>query len=224
MSVPVTVVVPVYNGERFVAEAIESVLGQRTPPTQVVIVDDGSTDGTRGVLAGFAGQVTVVSQENRGQSAARNAGILAATEPFVGFCDADDCWVPDKLERQLEALADQTFDAAFGHVREFTSAAADEAAASVRAPMRYVPGWLPSVMLVTRTGFDRVGAFDEGLRSGEFIEWLDRARAASLRTCMLDEVLVLRRIHGRNSSTAAGYSTDLAHAIKVSLDRRRGRA
>ncbi len=95
---PISVVIPAYNASAYLAEALESVRGQTAQPTEVIVVDDGSTDATAAIAR--AGGATVLSQPNMGISAARNAGIRAATQPWVAFLDADDLWEADKLRAQ----------------------------------------------------------------------------------------------------------------------------
>ena len=102
----VSVVVPAYNCDQFVAEAIESALSQTVPPHEVIVVDDGSTDGTAAVLRRFGNRIRVISQANRGLAGARNAGVAVATGTWLAFLDADDTWLPTKLARQLEVGAD----------------------------------------------------------------------------------------------------------------------
>lgn len=101
-TVDVSVVIPTFNHGRYLRRAIESVLGQTRMPADIIVIDDGSTDDTRGVVAQFK-DVRYVYQANRGLSAARNAGIREARSQWVAFLDADDWWLPDKLALQLEA-------------------------------------------------------------------------------------------------------------------------
>jgi glycosyltransferase involved in cell wall biosynthesis len=96
---------PVYNQRRFVAEALDSVLAQTRPPREVVVIDDGSTDGTSEILQGYGGRIRCVRQPNRGVAAARNRGAELVTSELLAFIDADDVWLPAKLERQLERCA-----------------------------------------------------------------------------------------------------------------------
>lgn len=102
----VTVVIPTFNRHYCVGRAIESVLAQTHPKWELIVVDDGSTDGTPERLASFGDAIKVIRQTNQGPSAARNAGIRAARGEFVAFLDSDDEWMPDKLERQLDLMRD----------------------------------------------------------------------------------------------------------------------
>src|SRR5262249_38672414 len=123
----VSVVVPVYNGERHVAEALESIRTQSHGAIEVLVVDDGSTDGTPSVVE-RAG-VAYVRQERSGPAAAVNRGIALARGSLIGFLDADDRWRPDKLTLQMRAFAaDSTLDAVFGHIEHFHSPELDEQA------------------------------------------------------------------------------------------------
>src|SRR5207249_5665470 len=103
----VSVIVPLYNLREFVGDAIESVLAQTLPAHQLelIVVDDGSTDGGAEVVRHFVPPVRYLRQENRGLSAARNTGIRAARAPFLAFLDADDRLLPDKLAAQLEVFS-----------------------------------------------------------------------------------------------------------------------
>jgi glycosyltransferase involved in cell wall biosynthesis len=98
-------VIPAYNAEAWLGQAIESALAQEEVALEVVVVDDGSTDGTAEVLATFGDRIRLVRQANRGLPAARNAGIAAARGDLVAFLDADDTWEPSKSRRQLAYLA-----------------------------------------------------------------------------------------------------------------------
>ena len=95
----ISCIVPVYNGERYLAETLQSILGQRVGPLEVIVVDDGSTDGTAGVARRFGSAIRVLHQTNAGPAAARNLGLSEARGDFVAFLDADDLWKPDKLAR-----------------------------------------------------------------------------------------------------------------------------
>ena len=100
----VAVVIPAYNAEEYVGRAIESVLEQSRPAEEVMVVDDGSTDGTAAVVDGYAPKVRLIKQSNAGASGARNTGIKAAQSEWIGFLDADDEWLPEKLKVQMAHL------------------------------------------------------------------------------------------------------------------------
>ncbi len=100
----VTVVVPTYNRANYLAATIESILAQTLPPSEILIIDDGSSDDTPDICRAFPAPVRTIMQENRGLSAARNRGIEAATSDWIAFCDSDDLWHRQKLEKQLATL------------------------------------------------------------------------------------------------------------------------
>lgn len=104
MNCPVSVVIPAYNAERFIADALASVQAQSCQPLEIIVVDDGSTDRTAQLVRGFAG-VCYLRQDNAGPSRARNAGIRAARGEYIAFLDADDLWLEEKLERQMALAA-----------------------------------------------------------------------------------------------------------------------
>ena len=100
----VSIIIPAFNCAGFIGGAIQSVLNQTIGDYEIIVVDDGSTDDTSSVVAGFGDRVRCFRQENQGVAAARNRGIQAAAGQIIGFLDADDCWKPDKLERQVPVL------------------------------------------------------------------------------------------------------------------------
>lgn len=102
-GVAVSVVIPTYQRASLVGRAIDSVLGQDPAPTELIVVDDGSTDETPEVLAGYGDAISVIRQRNAGGAAARNAGVESAIEPWIGFLDSDDLWLPGHLQRLLDA-------------------------------------------------------------------------------------------------------------------------
>jgi glycosyltransferase involved in cell wall biosynthesis len=96
----ITAIIPVHNGERHLAEAIQSVLAQTLPPGEIIVVDDGSTDASAAIAQSFGAPVRVLAQPNLGPAAARNLGLAHATGDLLAFLDADDLWTPNKLARQ----------------------------------------------------------------------------------------------------------------------------
>ena len=175
----VTCVIPVFNGERYLAEALDSVLGQTYSPIEVVVVDDGSTDGTPRILAGFGDRITRLRQTNAGPSAARNLGIEHAAGAYLAFLDADDLWVAAKTETQLRRFERSPgLDVCTSLMQNFWTEdlAEEEARLKDTDTARPQPG--PSQTLIVRKdAFDRVGPFDPALHHRDTQDWITRARA-----------------------------------------------
>jgi len=191
-----SVIVPVFNGERFLAEALQSVLAQTLPPDEIIVVDDGSTDGSAALAAQFP-RVLVLQQPNRGAGAALNLGIRHARGDLLAFLDADDRWLPGKLAAQSAILAaDATVDMVFGHVRQFRQGEGEGQTVVISEPQ---VGIGRCAMLIRRAAFVRAGAFSEDPGLPEFIHWYLQAQAAGLRAVILPEVVFERRIHAHNS-------------------------
>ena len=213
----VSVVIPVHNGARFVAEAVNSVLRQTYAPIEVLVVDDGSTDATPDVVARFPG-VRCLAQANAGPAAARNRGIEASTGAFVTFCDSDDRFLPTKVAAQVAHLEahPELGCVLVGHETFYE-------AGVPRAPWEQDEGGTqPQSVLARRAVLDAVGGFDPTFRFAEGIEWLSRVRAAGVGIGVLDEVHVERRIHGENLSYGRdGMQSHLLLAMRRRIDDRR---
>src|SRR5262249_49148666 len=106
-AMPVSVVIPAYNCAPLVREAIASALAQTAPPFEILVIDDGSTDDSRALIAEFGSPVRYVWKPNGGVSSARNRGLAEARGDLIAFLDADDLWHPDKLRRQVEVLLER---------------------------------------------------------------------------------------------------------------------
>ncbi|WP_432454640.1 MULTISPECIES: glycosyltransferase family 2 protein [unclassified Agarivorans] len=103
-NLTVSVIIPAYNAQSFIEKAILSVLAQSAVASEIIVVNDGSSDATADILSGYLDRIIYIEQQNAGVSAARNAGISVATSDLIAFLDADDYWHPDKLAIQLEAM------------------------------------------------------------------------------------------------------------------------
>jgi glycosyltransferase involved in cell wall biosynthesis len=205
MTLTVSCVIPAYNAARFLERALTSVLDQSRPPDEIIVVDDGSTDGTAGLLAAFGPRLRVLRQENAGPAAARNRGIEVAAGELVCFQDADDEWHRDKLAKQL-ALLDARPDVGvcITHVRNVWAKHLEHERLALggHASANDPPGYVFQSSLIRREVFERVGMLDETLRRAEDTEWFARARDAGVTVEVLADVLVYRHLHGQNVSYA----------------------
>jgi glycosyltransferase involved in cell wall biosynthesis len=224
----ISVMIGVYNAERYLAEAIESVLAQNYRPLELIVVDDGSDDGSGDVARRYGDALIYARQENAGNGAARNHAVHLASGQLYAFLDADDRFVRDKLELQFAALeSDRTLDMVFGHVREFVSPELTETQrATVRPPAPEPLPWpAPNLMLIKRESFARIGPFSEDVRVGVTVDWYARATEAGLRSLMLPDVVLERRLHLTNNGLRERDSRQqYLHVLKAALDRRRARA
>lgn len=216
----VSVIIPAYNSGPFLRACLESVLQQTRPALEVIVVNDGSADDTAAVAASYGERIRFVDQPNGGVSRARNRGVDLARGDFFAFLDADDVWLPRKLELQLAEFARAPeLDILFGHMEEFDERPPDGTQPRFRPPE---PARFAGATLVRRAAFHRVGYFRPGLKIAEWLDWCLRAREAGLREHMMPDVLVRRRVHGGNTSfMEIGHRPNLVRSIKESLDRRR---
>jgi glycosyltransferase involved in cell wall biosynthesis len=217
----VSVVIPVFNGERFLREAVESVLAQKYSPVEIIIVDDGSTDGTATVARSLSETVRYLHQTNQGPAAARNRGIKQARGSLIAFADADDLWPADKFELQLPYLiTDSAIEIVMGRIQQVLLSAtkADEFAE---------PAFSVNLgsAVIRKSVFERVGLFDETMRYSEDVDWFMRARETGVAITTIDAVTLFYRQHEQNMTRGKSTSElNVLKALKKSLDRRRDRA
>jgi glycosyltransferase involved in cell wall biosynthesis len=211
-----SVIVPVHNGERFLAEAIESVLAQRHPGLEILVIDDGSTDATPELALAMGAPVRHIRQENRGPSAARNTGIRHAQADLVTFLDADDRWTADMLALLLPALEDGTSaDIAMGYTQPMDAGMQQ----TLMAPRL---AFAVSACLFRRSAFERFGLFDESIRLGEDLDWLLRAREAGGRIALVNGITLLYRQNPGSASFGKNAAElNLFRILKRSVERRR---
>ena len=208
------VIIPAFNAERFLGEAIESVLRQDPAPSRVVVVDDGSSDGTAEIALQFGASVELIRRENGGIGAARNTGLQHTTCAFLAFLDADDVWPAGRQTAMADALTSQPeADGVFGAVVEFGEGREDGPA---------TPASMASSILIRRASFDRVGGFREDVRVGEFIDWFARAQDCGLRFVHVPEVVLRRRLHETNTGKLQRDARpDYVRVLRAALQRRR---
>ncbi|HKT14073.1 MAG TPA: glycosyltransferase family A protein [Allosphingosinicella sp.] len=210
MTRAITVVVPVYNGAPFLAEAIESALMQQLPADEIIVVDDGSTDATPSVIERFSGKLVALRQQNQGPAAARNAGIERARTPLIAFLDADDLFLPSTLADLVASLgSDAEADVIWGRTDRLFMPDAGAA----HPDWHGRPQWALAVgsMLFRRQRLIDIGGFDADFRAGEDMDLLVRLRERKARIIRDPRVVHIRRIHGANGFTADEDAVSDAH-------------
>jgi glycosyltransferase involved in cell wall biosynthesis len=218
----VSTIIPVYNGERTLGPALDSAAAQDYRPLEVIVIDDGSTDGTADIARRY--DVRYAYQPNQGSAAARNAGILAAQGELLAFLDADDLWTPDKLRVQVAYLLEHPdLGYVLAHMRVFLEPGTSWPASLNRAYYEHDPtGYLPSTLLARREVFDRVGGFDTSFRTSQDSDWFLRAHDAGIAMAVVPEVLLNRRLHDANrTNDTQAVTLSLLRAVRASLERRR---
>lgn len=221
----VSVIIPVYNGQQYLAEAIRSALGQTYPHVEIIVIDDGSTDRSAEVAREFGSAVRYHFFAHAGLGAARNRGVELARGSLFAFLDADDLWVDEKLKLQIAVLFGQPdLDMVFGQAEQFHSPELDEAQRSnLQGHGEIMPGYFAGTLLIKREAFYRVGLFETTWRVGEFIDWYLKAIETGLKSQTLLDVLLKRRLHVSNMGIRERDArADYVRIVKASLDRRRG--
>lgn len=211
----VSVIIPVFNGEKYIRCAIDSVLEQDYQPIEIIVIDDGSSDATLGILHDLGNEINLFQQPNKGSAAARNLGIRMAKGSYIAFLDADDYWFPGKIRAQMKALQATGCKMAFSRFLFWNvsddNAWPDPASLFVKDPARpeenslVEPRWVysdllldclvwTSTVLVHKDELSRVGGFNEDLRKGQDYDlWLRLSRTVQM--AYLGQVTALYRIH-----------------------------
>jgi glycosyltransferase involved in cell wall biosynthesis len=213
----ISVVISAFNAERWIDETLESALAQTRPPREVIVIDDGSTDGTARRLERFAERVRVFSQANRGVAASFNRAFAEASGDYVALCGADDIWEPSKLEWQAEAIAAHPeIDVAFGHARMFGIVEGDFVRppgsgildGAVLARRLYDANLIAAPSAVIRRALHtRLGGFREDFPAEDYEFWLRALRAGAV--FYYDPRLLLHyRRHGENMSMPGAARDD----------------
>jgi len=218
----VSVIIPVYNGEEFLSEAVESVQRQGYQPLEIIVVDDGSTDGTERIAAALKDVVRYVYQPNSGPPSARNQGVRAARGDVIAFLDADDLWSENKLECQLSYLAaDPTVQVVQGPlqlIRRDGGVGGKERFSTFLPPRMTLS--LGSA-LFRRSVFDQIGLLDESLPYNDDVDFFFRIRECGIPILVHDEVTYFYRRHEHNiTNQRQPNEYYFVVALKKSHDRR----
>ncbi len=226
MASPLTisVVIPLHQGGRFIAEAVGSVHAQSLRPCEVIVVDDGSTDRGPEIAAGLEG-VTLLEQPNRGPGSARNRGFAASRGDAVVFLDQDDLLLPNALRAHRIAL-EANPAALLSVCKQRFSLLPGEAVPPWQRPEllgEEIVAWTPSCLCLRRAAFDEIGLFDESLRATSDLRWCQQFRARGCPFVGVEETLVDRRIHARcQSGEATSIRREMLElARRAAAERRR---
>jgi glycosyltransferase involved in cell wall biosynthesis len=224
-STGVSVIIPVYNGERYLPEAIASVRRQSLAPIEIVIVDDGSTDDTVALAETLGTDIRLVRQAHSGVTISRNRGIRASRGDLIAFLDCDDVWMDDKLATQVSILQEHAdIQVALGYTRRmWTPPARDDASTGMRLTEPELALHLGAA-LIRRSIFDSVGAFDETVSRAEDWDWFMRVRERGLIVVVHPGVMLLYRRHSGNMTNEETKGrAALVRMIHRSIGRRRSR-
>jgi glycosyltransferase involved in cell wall biosynthesis len=221
------VIVPTLNVERFLRDALDSVVAQTYRAWEIVLVDGGSADCTLAIARSYE-RVRPIRQRGTGLADAWNCGLEAAAGELIAFLDGDDRWEAVKLDRQVRVLqADAGVDCAITKAR-FVLEPGVELPAGFRPELlgsEHVAS-MPSALLARRAAFARIGPFDTRWAIAPDVDWFARAKDGGLRVEIVPEMLVHKRVHDRNLSTRGGatFSRELVAVLRESVERRRGAA
>jgi len=214
-NVKISAIVPVYNCARYVGKAIESIFAQTHPASEIIVVDDGSTDGTRDALERYKSSITYIYQKNAGEPAARNTGMRHSSGDYIAYLDADDLWMPDKLELQLQYLKTHpNCDLVYTDMMTFDDQGIIEHSVRAARGRVYCSGKIfPQLfretlfgsgsVLFRKEAAEKVGGFDETFLVGSDYEmWLRMARHFDFG--YVDKPLLMYRQHPEMSTQKLG--------------------
>ena len=218
----VSVIIPVYNGTRFLAGAVSSILAQDWPALDIVVVDDGSTEDVAAAVAALPVPVRLFRQDNAGPAAARNRGIREARGELIAFLDVDDEWPAGNMHHMAAALLSRPeASVVIGHGQIMRTSEEEGGDAYVGAPGGGFP-WYIAAALFRREAFAKVGVFDPALRFGEDADWFERAAELGVGVVRLPSISLLVRRHGANMTHGKSMvELNALRVLKLALDRRR---
>lgn len=219
----VTAIIAVYNGEKYIVSAIESILEQTIKIDEIIIIDDGSSDNTLSLLSNLSlDNMIIVSQANKGQAKSLNKAIKMANSEYLSFLDADDLWMPNKTALQLSIFEqNKNTQLCFGHVEEFISPELSEIEKQklVCSPYPRI-GKMRQAMLVKKSIFQDFGFFPE-LPTMDFIAWYATNRTKIFFEEIVNEAIIRRRLHATNLSRRTEKNAEIVHTFKSILQLKR---
>ncbi|GAB6268976.1 MAG: hypothetical protein STSR0002_17180 [Smithella sp.] len=218
----VSVIIPVFNAEQFIGEAVENVLSQNYPALEIIIINDGSTDNSEAIIKNLPVDIRYFSQDNCGPSAARNKGIQDASGEFITFLDADDLWPENNLNIMVdEMLKNPEMEVIRGYAQLMELNKTNGCYDYIGGPKDLFQNYIGAA-IYRRSVFEKVGLFDPALRFGEDEDWFRRAAEMKLNTQRLEETSLLVRRHGGNMTEGKNMlELNVMKVLKKSLERRR---
>ena len=218
----VSVVMAVQNGERYLAQAIESVLAQSYLAFEIILVDDGSNDDTEKIARTY-GKVRYIGQANQGLAIARNIGIENARGQLIAFLSYDDLWLREKLTRQVDCFARAPeLQYTLTWFKYFLQPGCP-------LPPGFKPellgksliGRIPETVVARRELFDQIGKFNSDFYFANDVDWFARAKDHAAPMAVIPEVLLLKRLHDANMTYNSMINGELLGLLKQSIQRQR---
>lgn len=222
-ALTISVIIPAYNGSDYIEEALGSVLRQTRTATEVIVIDDGSTDQTAEIVARFGRGVKYFAKPNGGVASARNEGLRRTSGEFVAFLDQDDWWPDDMLEKAVTSFEQNPrFQVVKGLSKVVFEHESGRIGFKLPEDQLITHFVLVGSALFRRTAFEQVGLFDETLHASNDFDWFNRAREIDLPLMEIFELTLFYRRHSENASNDVPWlRTEMMKALKMSLDRRR---
>lgn len=220
---PVSVILVVKNGERYIQQAIESIMNQNVQPHEILVIDGHSTDATPAIARSFS-RVTWMVQPGQGISEAYNIGIQSATGEYVAFISHDDVWEPDKLQIQFQQFQnDPGLEYCITWFDYFIDSNSKPSLVFRKELLNsHHVGKFMETLMVKRNVFTRTGFFDTAMATAEDVDWFARAQDAKLQSYLVEKVLLRKRVHDQNTSlNNIQNNAELLLALKRSIDRKK---
>ncbi len=220
-AVEISVIIPVFERERFLATAIENVLCQGMPSLEIIVVDDGSKDCTSEIAAQYSKHIRYFYQYNQGPSAARNKGMRHAKGNFIAFLDSDDCWTKNNLKILYQSHLDfPEVDIIMGKIQEEI---VDIQSNTFKQKGNPIFSLNLQTILVKKSAVNKIGFFNESLRIGEDKDWFYRAREQKITLKLLENHVALHyRKHDANlTNNMARPETYLLKLLRMSIKRKK---